>query len=68
MHDRLWCFFLLKVPEKKGTLKKDHPVSLKNQDPLDSTQGSKEKSTWKTEPAQVRTDLREGPALVCLPL
>lgn len=40
------------VPEKKGTLKKDHPVSLKNQDPLDSTQGSKEKSTWKTEPAQ----------------
>ncbi|XP_030111298.1 WASH complex subunit 2 isoform X2 [Mus musculus] len=46
------------VPEKKGTLKKDHPVSLKNQDPLDSTQGSKEKSTWKTEPAQSRVKVR----------
>lgn len=39
------------VPEKKGTLKKDHPVSLKNQKP-ESTQGSKEKSTWKAETAQ----------------
>ncbi|XP_028609292.1 WASH complex subunit 2C isoform X2 [Grammomys surdaster] len=40
------------VPEKKGTLKKDHPVSLKNQKPSESTQSSKEKSTWKTETAQ----------------
>ncbi|XP_034367419.1 WASH complex subunit 2C isoform X3 [Arvicanthis niloticus] len=40
------------VPEKKGTLKKDHPVSLKNQKPSESTQGSKEKSTWKAETAQ----------------
>ncbi|XP_051011104.1 WASH complex subunit 2C isoform X1 [Acomys russatus] len=40
------------VPEKKGTLKKDHSVSLKNQKPPESTQGSKEKSIWKAEAAQ----------------
>lgn len=45
-------FFLLKVPEKKGTLRKDHK-------PPESTEGSKEKSTWKAETAQVRTDLRQ---------
>lgn len=33
------------VPEKKGTLRKDHK-------PPESTEGSKEKSTWKAETAQ----------------
>ncbi|KAL1790862.1 WASH complex subunit 2C [Sigmodon hispidus] len=40
------------VPEKKGVLKKDHPVSLKNEKPPDSIQGSKEKSLWKAETPQ----------------
>lgn len=59
IHDRLWCLFLLKVPEKKGVLKKDHPVSLKSEKPPESAQGSKEKSLWKAETPQVRT-LFEG--------
>ncbi|XP_021512732.1 WASH complex subunit 2C isoform X2 [Meriones unguiculatus] len=40
------------VPEKKGAVKKDHSVSLKNQKPPESAQGSKEKSTRKAETAQ----------------
>ncbi|CAH7181619.1 WASH complex subunit 2C isoform X2 [Phodopus roborovskii] len=40
------------VPEKKGVLKKDQPVSLKNEEPPESTQGSKEKSLWKAETPQ----------------
>lgn len=51
-------FFLLKVPEKKGLLKKDHPVSLKSEKTPESTQGSKEKSLWKAETPQVRTLLK----------
>lgn len=59
IHDRLFCFFLLKVPEKKVVLKKDQPVSLKSEEPPESTQGSKEKSSWKAETPQVRA-LLEG--------
>ncbi|XP_038174038.1 WASH complex subunit 2C isoform X2 [Arvicola amphibius] len=40
------------VPEKKGVLKKDHPVSLKSEKPPESAQGSKEKSLWKAETPQ----------------
>ncbi|XP_076423792.1 WASH complex subunit 2C isoform X6 [Peromyscus maniculatus bairdii] len=40
------------VPEKKGLLKKDHPVSLKSEKTPESTQGSKEKSLWKAETPQ----------------
>ncbi|XP_013208489.1 WASH complex subunit 2C isoform X8 [Microtus ochrogaster] len=42
------------VPEKKGVLKKDHPVSLKSEKPPESAQGSKEKSLWKAETPQSR--------------
>lgn len=52
------------VPEKKGAVKKDHSVSLKNQKPPESAQGSKEKSTRKAETAQVRTDLLERSQLI----
>ncbi|EGW12634.1 WASH complex subunit 2 isoform X1 [Cricetulus griseus] len=40
------------VPEKKGALKKDRPVSLKNEEAPESTEGSKEKSLWKAETPQ----------------
>lgn len=40
------------VPEKKVVLKKDQPVSLKSEEPPESTQGSKEKSSWKAETPQ----------------
>ncbi|KAL6082987.1 hypothetical protein STEG23_028239, partial [Scotinomys teguina] len=40
------------VPEKKGLLKKDHLVSLKNEKTSEYTQGSKEKSLWKAETPQ----------------
>ncbi|XP_055460156.1 WASH complex subunit 2C isoform X6 [Psammomys obesus] len=46
------------VPEKKGAVKKDHSVSLKNQKPPESAQGSKEKSTRKAETAQSRVKVR----------
>ncbi|KAK7826341.1 hypothetical protein U0070_021355 [Myodes glareolus] len=41
-----------RVPEKKGVLKKDHPVSLKSEKPPESAQGSKEKNLWKAETPQ----------------
>ncbi|XP_031238910.1 WASH complex subunit 2C isoform X2 [Mastomys coucha] len=58
------------VSEKKGTLKKDHPVSLKNQNLPESTQGSKEKHTWKTETAQANLAINPAALLptVALPI
>nr|XP_044993161.1 WASH complex subunit 2 isoform X1 [Jaculus jaculus] len=41
------------VPEKKSTMKRDHHVSsFKNQTCPESTEGGKEKSTWKPEASQ----------------
>jgi hypothetical protein len=46
------------VSEKKRVVKKDHSLSsVKTQKQPESTQGSKEKSTWKPEIPQVRTGL-----------
>nr|XP_044993166.1 WASH complex subunit 2C isoform X5 [Jaculus jaculus] len=47
------------VPEKKSTMKRDHHVSsFKNQTCPESTEGGKEKSTWKPEASQSRVKVR----------